>query len=59
MMFDAGFTKIEFKESSTDTQDAQSPSVEAAGSPASLEPLPLPLPNVGGSGGLPQHMKVY
>ena len=56
-MFDAGFTPDEPMESSTDTQEAQSPSLEAAGSPASLGPLPLPLPNVGGGGGLPQHMK--
>ena len=57
-MFDAGFTPDGSIESSTDPREAQSPSLEAAGSPASLVPLPLPLPNVGGGGGLSQHMKV-
>ena len=57
LMFDAGFTPDATMESSTDTQEAHSNPLEAAGSPAPLEPLPLPLPNVGGGGGLPQHMK--
>ena len=46
-------------ESSTDTQEAQTLSLKAAGSPASLKPPPLPLPNVGDSGGLSQHLKVW